>query len=120
MSVDPKTGRNIRHRGDPATRILEQTVGVGRYLTLLERLQIADLLGHGLSLRAIAEQLGRAPSTMSRELGKHTDETGRYQPHQAQEAAEQQRQRPREPKLLADARLRQLVQRKLNRYWSPE
>ena len=53
-------------------------------------------------------------------MHRHRDEHGRYQPHQAEQAARQQRQRPREPKLLADPRLRELVQRKLNRYWSPE
>ncbi len=119
MSLHPRTGRNIRRRGDPATRP-GQTIGAGRYITLLERLQIADLLGHGVSLRAIAAELGRSTSTISRELHRHSDEHGRYQPHQAEQAARQQRQRPREPKLLADARLREVVQRKLNRYWSPE
>lgn len=119
MSVHPKTGRNIRLRGKLA-RSAEQTPGTGRHLTLLERLQIADLLGHGLSLRAVAVELGRSPSTISRGLHRHTDEAGRYQPHQAQQTAMRERQRPREPKLVADTGLRQLVQRKLNRYWSPE
>lgn len=117
MSVHPKTGRNIRRRGDPSRRLEPSS---GRYLTLLEGPQIADLLAHGLSLRAIAAELGRTASTISRELARHSDENGRYQPHQADQAATQQRQRPREPKLLTDARLRELVQRKLNRYWSPE
>ena len=119
MNLHPRTGRNIRRRGDPAKRAAP-TSGAGRYLTLLERLQIADLLGHGISRRAIAVELGRAASTVSRELQRHSDEHGRYQPHQAEQAAKQQRERPRAPKLLADPRLRALVQRKLNRYWSPE
>ena len=119
MNLHPRTGRNIRRRGDPAKHA-EQPIGVGRYLTLLERLQIADLRGHGLSLRAIATQLGRSPSTISRELHRHSDEQSRYQPHQAEQAAKQQRRRPRELKLLTDARLRDVVQRKLNRYWSPQ
>ena len=119
MSCHPRTGRNIRRRGEPVTRP-EPTTGAGRYLSLLERLQIADLLGHGASLRTIARELGRSASTVSRELHRHTDEHGRYQPHQAEQAAQQQRQRPRQPKLLADTRLRDVVQRKLNRYWSPE
>ncbi len=119
MSCHPRTGRNIRRRGEPVTRP-EPTTGAGRYLSLLERLQIADPLGHGASLRTIARELGRSASTVSRELHRHTDEHGRYQPHQAEQAAQQQRQRPRQPKLLADTRLRDVVQRKLNRYWSPE
>ena len=119
MSLQPRTGRNIRRRGESSTHT-HHAIGAGRYLTLSERLQVADLQGHGVSLRAIAAELGRSPSTISRELHRHRDEHGRYQPHQAEQAARQQRQRPREPKLLADPRLRELVQRKLNRYWSPE
>jgi IS30 family transposase len=117
MSIDPSTGRGIRRRGAPSTRLEQPS---GRYLLLVERLQIADLLGHGLSLRAIAAELSRSVSTVSRELTRHRDEQGRYQPYQAEHAATQQRRRPRAPKLVADDRLRELVQRKLNRYWSPE
>ncbi len=118
MHVHPKTGRNIRRRGDPSKHPTQMT-DAGRYLTLPERLQIADLVGHDVSLRAIAVELGRSPSTISRELDRHRDEHGRYQPHQAEQSARQQRRRPLEPKLLADIRLREIVQRKLNRYWSP-
>jgi transposase, IS30 family len=119
MSLHPRTGRNIRRRGDPSKHS-EQAIGAGRYLTLPERLQIADLMRHEVSLRAIAAELGRSASTISRELGRHRDEHGRYQPYQAEQAARRQRRRPRKPRLLADARLREVVQRKLNRYWSPE
>lgn len=119
MNLQPRTGRNIRRRGDPAKQA-RPTSGAGRYLMLLERLQIADLLRHGVSQRAIAVELGRSASTISRELRRHSDDQGRYQPHQAEQAAKQQRERPREARLLADSRLRELVQRKLNRYWSPE
>ena len=117
MSIDPRTGRGIRRRGAPTERLEQPS---GRYLLLVERLQIADLLGHGLSLRAIAAELGRSVSTISRELARHRDEQGRYQPYQAEHAAMDQPRRPRAPKLVADDRLRELVQRKLNRFWSPE
>lgn len=119
MRLHPKTGRNIRARGNPSARP-QDSVGAGRYLSLHERLQIADLLGHGVTLRAIAAELGRSTSTISRELQRHRDQHGRYNPHQAEQAAGQQRLRPRQSKLVLDSRLRQLVQRKLNRYWSPE
>ena len=118
MCLHPRTGRNIRRRGDPSKHS-EQTTGTGRYLTLPERLQIADLMRQEVSLRAIATELGRSTSTISRELGRHCDEHGRYQPYQAEQAARRQRRRPRKAKLLADARLRGVVQRKLNRYRSP-
>ena len=39
-----------------------------RYLSEQERIQIADLLAARMSVRRIAEQLGRAPSTISREI----------------------------------------------------
>ena len=39
-----------------------------RYLSQDERIEIADLRRSGLSLRAIADRIGRAPSTISREL----------------------------------------------------
>jgi IS30 family transposase len=117
MRLHPRTGRNIRRRGNPSTR---QSTGTGRYLSLHERLQIADLLRQDVTLRAIAAELGRSTSTISRELSRHRDQHGRYQPHQAEHAAARQRLRPRQSKLVLDDRLRQLVQRKLNRYWSPE
>jgi len=117
MSIHPRTGRRIRRRGTPRKRLEQPS---GRYLLLVERLQIADLRGQGLSLRAIAAELRRSVSTVSRELARHRDEQGRYQPYQAEHAATQQRRRPRAPKLLADDRLRELVQRKLNLYWSPQ
>lgn len=119
MRLHPRTGRNIRRRGNPSTHP-DQSSGTGRYLTLHERLQIADLLGHDITLRAIAAELGRSTSTISRELDRHRDQHGRYQPYQAEQAAARQRLRPRQSKLVNDEQLRQVVQRKLNRYWSPE
>jgi len=121
LGVDRHTGTNIRRRGERQTIATgREAAWSGRYLSLLERLQIADLLRLGASMRAVATELGRSPSTIKRELDRHRDEHGEYQPHQADHAAEQQRQRPRDTKLAGDNRLRSLVQRKLNRYWSPQ
>ncbi|WP_370453379.1 helix-turn-helix domain-containing protein [Geodermatophilus marinus] len=39
-----------------------------RFLSLLERQRVATLRGRGLGVREIARRLGRAPSTISREL----------------------------------------------------
>jgi IS30 family transposase len=96
------------------------TMKAPRYLELRERLQIADLLHLGHSLRTIAAQLGRSPSTVSRELRRHRDSTGRYLPRTAHHDALQQRSRPKIHRLVSHHRLRQVVQRKLNRYWSPD
>jgi IS30 family transposase len=92
----------------------------GRYLSLRERLQIADLLTLGYSMRRVAAELGRSPSTIKRELDRHRDHEGRYLPQVADHAAAEGRRRPRPHKLVADPALRRLVQRKLNRCWSPD
>lgn len=92
----------------------------GRHLSLHERLQIADLARLGCSMRQIAAGLGRSPSTVCRELARHRDGSGRYLPQTADHAARLGRARPRTHKLASDPRLRRLVQRKLNRRWSPD
>ncbi|WP_167048203.1 IS30 family transposase [Salinibacterium sp. ZJ454] len=91
----------------------------GRYLDARERLQIADLLRLGHSMRRIAAELGRHPSTISRELRRHRHSEGLYLPRTADHDARLQRARPKIHK-LANPRLRTLVQRKLNRFWSPD
>jgi len=83
-------------------------------------LQIAHLLDLGNSLRTIAKELGRHPSTISRELRRHRAASGEYLPRTANHDARLQRGRPKVHRLAGDIRLRLLVQRKLNRCWSPE
>jgi IS30 family transposase len=51
-----------------------------RYLSQDERIEIADLRQCGLNLRAIARRLGRAPSTISRELRRNAVAGRGYQP----------------------------------------
>lgn len=92
----------------------------GRYLCLRERLQMADLLRLGCSLRQIGRELGRHASTIKRELDRHRDPRGRYLPHIADHEARSQRRRPRDRKLHANPRLHALVQTKLTSHWSPE
>ncbi|WP_167045044.1 helix-turn-helix domain-containing protein [Salinibacterium sp. ZJ454] len=83
------------------------------------RVRIADLLRLGHSKRRIAAELGRHPSTITRELNRHRDSQGLYLPRTADHDARLQRARPKTHK-LANPRLRALVQRKLNRFWSPD
>jgi len=87
--------------------------GAGRYLTERERVTIADLHREGMSVRAIATDLGRTPSTVSRELRRHRDQQGRYRPHTAHQAAAVVRARPRGRRVSRDEELRQVVQAKL-------
>lgn len=121
LGVSRQLGSRIRRRNGHQTRApLPPDGWGGRYLSLPERLKIADLLGFGWSLRRIAADLGRSPSTVKRELDRHRNAQGRYLPQSADHAARRGRRRPREHKLMANPRLRKLVQRKLNRYWSPD
>ncbi len=92
----------------------------GRYLDARERLQIADLLRLKRSSRKIAVELGWHPSTISRELKRHRRPSGDSLPASAQHDARQQRARPKTRKLVANSPLRILVQRRLNRFWSPD
>jgi len=92
-----------------------------RYLSEDERVCIADLRRSGLTMRAIAEELGRPASTISRELRRNQDpSSGRYRPFAAQRMAEQRRARPGRGKLVNDAELRAFVQDRLEKRWSPE
>jgi IS30 family transposase len=91
-----------------------------RYLSEQERIQIADLLAATTSLRGIAEQLGRAPSTISREIGRNSDPDGRYRPHHADHAARCRACKPRKRRIAVDQALAEVVQRLLARRWSPE
>jgi IS30 family transposase len=121
LGMHRRTGTGLRqaaHFQIPSLRIPPATTG--RYLEARERLQIADLLRLGHSMRAIAAALGRHPSTIKRELDRHRDIEGRYLPRTADHDARAQRGRPKVHKLVINTKLRTMVQRKLNRCWSPE
>ena len=60
------------------------TPASGRYLSVIEREEIALELAAGRSVRAIAVKLGRAPSTISREVARNRVRD-RYSPSLAQE-----------------------------------
>ncbi len=92
-----------------------------RYLSEDERVRIADLRRAGHPVRAIADALGRSPSTISRELRRNRDpDRGQYRPFTAQRLAEARRPRPGRGKLINDAPLREFVSARLKKRWSPE
>lgn len=92
-----------------------------RYLSEDERIQIADLHRAGLGVRAIAEQLGRSPSTISRELRRNCHPgSDQYRPFAAHRLAVERRPRPRTGKLARDVELAAFVQDRLADRWSPE
>jgi len=94
-----------------------------RFLTLIEREQIADLRAGGASMRAVAAVLGRPASTVSRELARTTDPDDpdrRYLPYAAHRAAAGRRARPKPAKLATHTALAGYVQAGLDQRWSPE
>jgi len=81
-------------------------------LALSEREEISRGIVSGLSMRAIAAQLGRSPSMISREVKCNGGAT-HYRSSQADVAAWDRAQRPKSCKLAASPMLRRMVSRKL-------
>jgi IS30 family transposase len=90
-----------------------------RRLSLAEREEISRGLAAGQSIRAIATALGRAPSTVSREVGANGG-PGRYRAARADRAAWARAGRPKPCKLAGNPVLRDIVAEKLQRRWSPQ
>ena len=88
-------------------------------LAMAEREEISRGLSAGLSFRRIAKQLGRAPSTVSREVHRNGGRS-RYRATLADKAAWRRARRPKLCKLSKRRRLRTVVERKLRRRWSPQ
>ncbi|WP_244871286.1 IS30 family transposase [Catellatospora sp. IY07-71] len=92
-----------------------------RYLQEADRLHIADRLRDKASVRAIAAELGRSPSTISREIRRNRHPgNGQYRPYAAQARADGRRPRPKPGKIGENAALRDFIQDHLDKRWSPE
>jgi transposase, IS30 family len=91
-----------------------------RFLSQDERIEIADLRQAGLSLRQIAHQLDRAPSTISRELRRNAAGSGGYRPFEAHRRATVRRARNHRRRIQANGELGQLVGELLDQRWSPQ
>ena len=88
----------------------------GRYLTLNEREEIAILKAKGCGVRQIAREVGRPPSTISRELRRNAATrtgTSEYRAVTAQWHAERRARRPKVAKLAENDELREYVQDRL-------
>jgi len=131
VGIDRKTGnrwrygRKVRNSAGavviyPPVKIIESRPRSPRYLSEQERIRIADLLAAKVSVRGIAEELGRAPSTISREIRRNRDPDGRYRPHHAEHAARCRACKPRTRRIAGDEVLGEAVQRLLSKRWSPE
>jgi IS30 family transposase len=88
-------------------------------LTLAEREEISRAVVMGQSTRSIARQLGRAPSTISRELQRNGGQQC-YRASQADQMAWDRSCRPKTCKLVENRALAHIVADKLRLQWSPE
>ena len=88
-------------------------------LSLSDREEISRGLTLGASLRYIAKQLRRAPSTISREI-KRNGGAHLYRASTSDKAAWERARRPQACKLACNKRLRNTVSRQLQKKWSPE
>ena len=119
--------RRLGRIGSSIRRVFEDSGGVRpvprrraeRHLTFREREEISRGVAGDEPLRQIAHRIGRAPSTVSREVagngGRH-----RYRAHRADQAAWGRARRPKVCKLATNRQLRQLVEDKLRDLWSPQ
>ncbi|MGW6260519.1 helix-turn-helix domain-containing protein, partial [Streptomyces sp. NPDC055085] len=134
VGVDIRTGkkwrngdlsRGLGHRRLPSARKAPVVCGPSRYLREDERIPIADRLREKATVRQIAAELGRSPSTVSREIRRNRTvlhDYGRwyYRPHAAQARADARRPRPKARKISGNEELRAIVQEMLDEKWSPE
>src|SRR5262245_41578605 len=115
-----RTYRNGRVTGFvPALDLLAVRQISARYLSQDDRIEIADLRHAGLSIRQIAGQLGRAPSTLSRELRRNATARG-YRPFEAHRRATARHARNHRRRVETNDELRQLVAELLAQRWSAQ
>jgi IS30 family transposase len=132
VGVNCRTGKRWRYRRrvvtvhgkelsyPPITKAAPSSIS-NRFLSENERVVIADGLQAGRTIRAIASELGRSPSTVSREVRRNRDPaSGGYRPWTAQRSAVARRARPRPGKLAAAGDLHAFVADHLESRWSPE
>jgi IS30 family transposase len=119
--------RRLGKRGPSVRAFVLQSGGIQqpsrqrpvRSLSVVEREEISRGVAAGESCRAIASRLGRAPSTVSRELARNGGRS-RYRAQRADAAAYKRAARPKPCKLAVEPRLREVVEAKLRLRWSPE
>jgi len=106
----------IRRWGADAPRTRPRAA---RQLGLAEREEISRGLRAERSLRDVAVQLGRAPSTVAREVRANGGRQ-RYRAWAADARAERRRRRPKVAKLVRHGALQAMVARCLTAHWSPQ
>ncbi|MGI8679206.1 MAG: transposase, partial [Jatrophihabitans sp.] len=97
--VRPRRGRDLK----------------GRCLSFAERERLGLARAAGVSMRAIATELGRSPSTISRELRRNAESGGGYLASSAHAMAYHRASRPKPAKLAVNLALRSAVEKDLAR-----
>jgi transposase, IS30 family len=97
----------------------ETLVVSGRRLSLPERVEVALGVQRGWSYRRIGAEIGRAASTVCREVAANGGRGG-YRPVRAHERAHRRARRPKPTKLAANAALCARVVTDLQGWWSPQ
>ncbi|NED20440.1 IS30 family transposase [Streptomyces sp. SID9913] len=130
VGIDERTGQKWRNGRKPTGKqrkallplgAVAEPSGPSRYLREADRIHIADRLRENATVRAIAAELGRSPSTISREIRRNRHPVnGQYRPYAAQARADARRPRPKTGKIRRSPELRDFIQARLDIRWSPE
>ncbi|MCX3063769.1 IS30 family transposase [Streptomyces beihaiensis] len=131
VGINLRTGREWRNGRTSPNRTVAPALAArtprstsSRYLREDERIHIADRLREKATIRAIAAELDRSPSTISREICRNRTVGPRgqwhYRPHAAQARADARRPRPKPGKIGQNPQLRDFIQDQLPQKWSPE
>ncbi|MFE3227624.1 IS30 family transposase [Nocardia sp. NPDC059228] len=135
VGINPRTGKRWRNgwhsppngrKPKPPIHVEVSACGPSRYLREDDRIHIADRLREKATIRQIATELGRRPSTISREIRRNgipvhgNISRWAYRPHAAHRRAEARRPRPKPGKIGQNRQLRDFIAHHLHLRWSPE
>ena len=123
-----QVSRALHKRRDTVLRVVRPHGGIAPRvrcrsalaLTLAEREEISRGLCARLSIREIARRLGRAPSSISREIARNTSNWWRYRAHISDQRAWDRTLRRKQCHLARHPHLASLVAQKLRLDWSPQ
>ncbi|KOU70001.1 integrase [Streptomyces sp. MMG1533] len=121
-----RNGRSAdrRQNAAPPVKTAVPRSAPSRYLREDDRIHIADRLREKASIRQIAAELDRSPSTISREIRRNRTNGTRgqwhYRPHAAQARADARLPRPKPGKITQNPELKVFIQDRLSLRWSPE
>ncbi len=115
-----RTARRVTHEDwqPRRARLAVWSPGPGR-LSLVEREEISRAVSAHETVGSIAARLGRAPSTISRDLRRNGGR-GRYRAIAAHRDAHARARRPKVPRLAGDSALTAVVEAWLGEWWSPQ